>query len=138
MKTSLIRKSNAGFALAASLVILVICSVFGVFFTKMFLLGQEDAARDGLGAQAIQAARAGADYAAYQSLRSNSCTNSTVVFVGLSSFNVFLTCSTTTTSEAGASVVIDAWTIVACNSTSCPGTASAGYVERQMKIVLAK
>ena len=51
----------------AALALLAICAVFGVFFLKMFLMGQDSAARDAMAEKALQEARAGAEYGAYQS-----------------------------------------------------------------------
>jgi MSHA biogenesis protein MshP len=132
------RSNRNGFAIAAALGILVICAVFGVFFMKMFNAAQESTARDAMGERAYQAARAGAEYAAYQSLVKTTCAPSTPSLPGFTEFTVSLTCARTSTSEGGTSVNVDAWTITTCTTASCPGTATAGYVERQIKVVFAK
>jgi hypothetical protein len=131
-------KKKSGFALAAALGVLVICAVFGGFVLKMFNLSQESEARDALGEKAYQAAKGGAEYAAYQSLIKNTCASSNVALPGFSEFTVALTCSRTATSESGVSVSVDLWTVTACSTASCPGTASAGYVERQIKVMFAR
>jgi MSHA biogenesis protein MshP len=132
------KAAQKGFAIAAALAILAVCAVFGIFLLKMFTLGQEGAARDALGEKALQAARAGADYATYQSLVNGSCANATIAFPGFAEFTVALTCSRSTVSEGGASVLMDSWISTACSSTPCPGTASASYIERQVKLDIAK
>lgn len=121
----------------AALALLAICAVFGVFFLTMFNLGQESAARDSMAEKALQAARAGADYGAYQSLINGTCAPSTLSLPGLSDFTVALACSRTSVVEAGTTIKIDSWTSTACSSAACPGTPSGSYVERQVKIDIA-
>ena len=128
---------NKGFAIAGVLIILGICAVFSVYLLKMVTLEEESSVKDSSGESAYQAARAGAEYAAYQSLRLNNCSSSNISLTSLSTYNINLTCSRSTVLESGSSVTIDKWVIIACNASSCPSVASASYVERQMTIVIA-
>lgn len=132
------RRTKSGFALAGALALLAICAALSVFFLKMFNLGQEDLARDALSEKAYQAARAGIDFGAYQTLINNTCVSSTRVFPGIAEMNVSLSCQRVSTSEGGVTVTIDTWTALACSSTSCPGVSGPGYVERQVRISVAK
>lgn len=127
-----------GFAIGAALAILCICAVFGVFFLKMFVLGQESSARDAMGEKAYQAARAGMEYGAYQSLINSSCLPATLAVPGFTEFTVALSCIRVSTSEAGVPVTVDTWTSLACSGAVCPGAVGPSYVERQIKVTLAK
>lgn len=127
-----------GFAMAGALVILVVCAVFSLYVLKMSTLASESAAHDSIGEFAYQAARSGAELAAYQSIRNNSCASTTLTFAGLTNYTVSLNCSRSIVSESGVALTVDSWTIVACNSAVCPNVATAGYTERQIKIVIAK
>ena len=132
------RSSRSGFAIAAALALLAICAVLGVFFLKMFNLGQEDAARDAGAEKAYQAARAGLEYGAYQSLSLGACANSTLALPGFTEFTVQVSCQRISTSEAGVALNVDSWMAIACNASSCPGVANAGYVERQARMSIVK
>ena len=138
MKIHPMRPNEFGFALAGALAILVICAVLGVFFLKMFNLGQEDAARDTSSERAYQAARAGGEHAAYQSLVVGACANSSLSLAAFADLTVALSCQRSATTEAGTSVNVDTWTIVACSKPSCPGSLSPSYVERRLRLVIAK
>lgn len=121
----------------AALALLAICAVFGVFFLKMFLMGQDSAARDAMAEKALQAARAGAEYGAYQSLANGACANATLSLPGFSGFNVAVSCTRASVVEAGEAIKIDSWTATACSAATCPSAPSAAYVERQVKIDIA-
>jgi MSHA biogenesis protein MshP len=132
------RVTSSGFAIASALGLLVICAVLGVFFLKMFNLGQEDAARDASSERAYQAARAGSEYAAYQSLVLGNCAASLLSLSAFTDLTISLACQRTVALEAGSSVNVDTWTVIACSASSCPGALSSSYVERRMRLVIAK
>lgn len=132
------RLVSRGFAIAGVLAILAVCAVLSVYLVKMFNLGQEDAARDALGERAYQAARAGADYGAYQSLINNSCAAAAPSFPGLTDMTVALSCQRVSTSEAGVPVTVDTWISLACTAAACPGVKGPAYVERRMQITVAR
>lgn len=138
MKKKSTRPKELGFALAGALAILVICAVLGVFFLKIFNLGQEDAARDASSERAYQAARAGGEYAAYQSLVLGGCGSSSLSLAAFADLTVALSCQRFVTTEAGSPVNIDTWIIIACSAASCPGALSSSYVERRVRLVIAK
>lgn len=127
-----------GFAVGASLAVLAICAGFSLYVVQMFTAAQETAAKDFDGEQAYQAAKAGIELAAYQSLVASTCANTSTTFPGLDSYTVSMSCSRTSTSEAGVSILVDSWLITACNAASCPSGVSASYVERQMSATFAK
>lgn len=131
-------RAKSGFALAAALGLLAVCSVLGLFFLKMFTLGQEDAARDASSERAYQAARAGGEYAAYQSLVVGACSSSSVSLAAFADLTVALACQRSVTAEAGAAVNVDTWTVIACSAASCPGSPSSSYVERRLRLVIAR
>jgi hypothetical protein len=136
----MIKNSLRGFATMAALAILVICGGFSIFFLNMFTLGQESAARDALGESALQAAKAGAEVAAYRSMASGSCVNEVLALPGFEQFTVVLACSRVSTTESGAAVTIDRWVSTACSGaagSACPGAPGPAYVERQVKIDIA-
>lgn len=129
---------DSGFALAGALALLVICAVLGVFFLKMFNLGQEDAARDAMAERAYQAAKAGVDFGLHQTLVNNTCAVAAPSFPGLSDLTVSLSCTRFSTTEAGVAVTVDTWTSLACSAASCPGARTASYVERQLRVSVAR
>ena len=133
------RKTRSGFATFAALAILALCGGFAVFFLKMFTLGQEKAALEAMGEKALQAAKAGGEIAIYQSAVSGSCANSTVSLPGFEEFTVALSCARTTTAEGSVAVTVDQWVVTACNASTCPaGAPSGSYVERQVKLDVAR
>jgi MSHA biogenesis protein MshP len=127
-----------GFAVGASLAILAICAVFSLYVVQMYTAAQETAAKDYEGEQAYQAAKAGIEFSAYQSLVLGTCSNTSTTFPGLDSFTVSMSCSRTSTSESGIPIVVDSWLVTACNAASCPGGVGPSYVERQMSATFAK
>lgn len=138
MKKTFIPLLSRGFAMAGVLAILAVCAVLSVYLLKMFNLGQEDAARDVLGERAYQAAKAGVDYGAYQTLINNTCTSAAPSFPGLTDMTVTLSCQRVSTSEAGVAVTVDTWTSVACSAAACPGVKGPAYVERRIQISVAR
>lgn len=129
---------SRGFAIAGALALLVICAALGVYFLKMFNLGQEDSARDSGSERAYQAARAGAEYAAYQSLVAGACSPTVLSFPAFADLTVSLACQRQATLEAGVAINVDAWTVTACSAAACPATPSSSYVERRLRLVIAK
>lgn len=128
------RALSAGFAMAGVLLLLVVLAVLGVSLTRMFIAGQEDAARDAMGSQAYQAARAGLEAGLYQSLRSGVCADSAFTLPGLADYTISLSCARSVTSEGAQPIIIDTWKSLACNQAPCPSSAPrAGYVERELR-----
>lgn len=132
------RRAREGFAIGGALLLLAALAVLGLSLARIFMSGQEDFAREAMGAQALQSAKAGAQLARYQSESLGVCETSSVRFPGLEEYPATLICERHTTMEAGRPVEAHAWRIIACNAPRCPAAEPAdGYVQRELR-VLAK
>lgn len=133
------RARSGGFAAIAAIFVLVVLAGMGVALVTISSAQQRSSAFDALGSQAYQAARAGIEVGVYQALRNDTCANTTVDLTGgLAAFSVQLQCTVTSHVEAATPATrLFHITATACNRTSCPGTADATYVERQLRAVVA-
>jgi MSHA biogenesis protein MshP len=139
---------QSGFVLVLAVFMLVMLAAISAYLLTISNLQVQAAAQDELGARAYQSARSGIDWGAYQILRApaqafaTACaagtTTQTIALSGeLAGFSVAVTCQAGAAQSEGASA-FRAYTITAtgCNQASCPGTAGATYVERQLRISL--
>ena len=138
---------ESGFALPTAIFLMVILAALGVFIARITLLQSTSTSLDALGAGAYQAARAGVEWGAHNSLRNSVCAASTTLaFAGtaLSPFTATVTCSSTATDELGVTGSIDQIASTACNEPAagpvCPNPAptSANYVDRRITITVSR
>jgi len=141
-------RRQSGFVLVLAVFMLVMLAAISAYLLTISNLQVQTAAQDELGARAYQSARTGIDWGAYQILRAPAQAFATACVAGsstqtialsgqLAGFSVAVTCQAGAAQTEGAST-FRAYSITAtgCNQASCPGTASATYVERQLKVSL--
>lgn len=122
-----------GFAAIVAVFILVVLGGMGAVLVSVFSGQQRASAFDALGIQAYQAARAGIEVGAYRALN-GTCAGTTFT---LAPFTVDVQCSPTSHEEAGATIDVFHIVATACNRGSCPASADASYVERQLRATVA-
>ena len=139
-----------GFSLPTAIFLLVILAMLGAFVVSVTGFQQKSSQLDLQGARALQAARAGVEWGAFQVLRGANvppgvpgcfaATNLTFAGTSMSGFTTTVTCTRTTHSELTATVYMDQITAVACNQTPCPNAAptSADYIERQITTTIGQ
>jgi MSHA biogenesis protein MshP len=138
-----------GFALPTAIFLMVILAALGAYIARVNLLQSSSSALDVLGSGAYQAARAGAEWGAYNSLHNTTCATSTsLTFAGtaLASFTATVTCIPPTPplpDELGVTVTIDKITSIACNEPLagvCPNSTptNANYTERSITITVSR
>lgn len=135
------RSRQEGFSLVSAIFLLVVIAALGTFAVTLSTTQQQSAALDVMGARAYQAARAGIEWGAYQVLRSGGGCGvaAQTLPVGtlpgtLSGFDVDVVCTSSTASEAAATV-----TMYQLTSTAQQGTvATPNYVQRQMSVTIAQ
>lgn len=141
------RARRGGFALPTAIFLMVILAALGVFIARITLLQSTSSSLDALGSGAYQAARAGMEWGAYNSLRNTTCAASTALTFtdsALAPFTATVTCSSTATDELGVVGSIDQITSTACNEPAagpvCPNPAptSANYVDRRITITVGR
>ncbi len=151
MNSAIPRRSNgrqSGFVLVLAVFMLVMLAAISAYLLTISNLQVQAAVQDEAGARAYQSARTGIDWGASQILRApaqafaTACvagaTTQTIALSGqLAGFSVAVTCQAGAAQTEGAST-FRAYNITAtgCNQVSCPGTAGATYVERQLKVSL--
>jgi MSHA biogenesis protein MshP len=134
-------RAQCGFALPAAIFLMVILALLGAFIVRINTIQISSLATDALGTVAYQAARAGTEWGAYQSLRNNSCAGTTLTFAGtsLAPFTTAVSCARTTANELGTVITIDQITATACNQPPCPNNApGANYLERKVTITVGQ
>lgn len=133
------RSRSRGFAAIAAIFVLVVLAGMGVAMVTISSAQQRSSAFDALGSRAYQAARAGIEVGVYQALRNDTCANTTFALTGaLAAFSVQLQCTVTSHVEVATPATrLFHITVTACNRASCPGSADATYVERQLRAVVA-
>jgi len=133
-------RCQTGFALPTAIFLLVILALVAAAIISISVLQASSTSLNVLGARAYQAAKAGTEWGAYQSLRNNSCASaSTALTLGgtLAGYTVNVSCTRTTHTEGATTVNADTITATACNQTPCPNSAPASnYVERQITVVI--
>jgi MSHA biogenesis protein MshP len=144
-------RSPRGFLVIAAVFLLVVLAGLVGYLMTVSTTSQTASAADFNSARAYQAARAGLEVAAFQVLRSNTCTAAqNIAFTSnLSGHTATVTCSSSVLTEGG--VTVTAYTLVSngCNepvSGACPNsttavvstTTSVGYAERELRLTLTK
>lgn len=145
-----------GFATITVIFVLVVLAALGVALAAISQRQQLGSAMDLASAQALQAARAGLEWGAWQVMRNPAapapapaCPATTSFVPGgtLSSFTVTITCNRTpaagTVADGATQLAFYQLTATACNRSgagACPvaGTPGATYVERQLSWTLAR
>jgi len=84
-----------GFALGTAIFLLLVLAALGAAMLTFSSAQHAGSAMDVQGARALQAARAGIEWGAYQALRNSSCTGSTTVALAgnLADFTLVVECS---------------------------------------------
>lgn len=153
-------KSSRGFVLMAAIFLIVTFAAIGAYLVTIATGQVEAASQDEQGSRAYLAARAGVDWAAYQLLRratvppaavadfgpvcvATNAASATLTLGALGgpagdSFRASVTCARSTEVEGGVTIEVFLITSTACNRAACTASGDAGYVERQLQLVLAK
>jgi MSHA biogenesis protein MshP len=144
-------RSTRGFLVIAAVFLIVVLAGLVAYLMSVSTTSQAASAADFNSARAYQASRAGLEVAAFQVLRSSTCTASqNIAFTGnLSGYTATVTCTSKTVSEGG--VTVTAYSLVSngCNETvggACPNsttvvvstTTSPFYAERELSLSLTK
>ncbi len=92
-----------GFALVAAIFLIVVLSSLGVYIVRISGIQHQTVNVALLGARALQAARAGVEWGAFQALDSAACTTTTLALTegGLNGFDVEVTCTGSSHTETG-------------------------------------
>jgi MSHA biogenesis protein MshP len=128
-----------GFSLISAIFLLVVIAALGTFAVTLSTNQQQSAALDVWGSRAYQAARAGIEWGAYQELINGSCVAGPQTLAALpntlAGFTVTVACTSYPSyNEAGNTV--NMYQLLSTASQGAVGTPN--YVERQMKVTIAK
>lgn len=132
-----------GFTTVAAVFLITILSLLSAYLVGLRVYQELDVTLDTAGTRAYAAARSGAEWGAYNSLRNNTCTGTTALTLGgsLVNYKATVTCVRSTFNEGGTTVLIDTIVANACNQPSagnCPNaTPGPNYVERQMTFTVS-
>lgn len=147
------KRGAHGFVLMAALFLIVTFAAIGAYLVTVSTGQIEAATQDEQGARAYQAARTGIDWGAYQVLMNpagafaaTTCTTpaaSQTLPLGTfggpgGSFQVVVSCTRTTETEAGNTVQVYIVTATGCNQAPCTAAGDPTYVERQLQLVVAR
>jgi len=149
---SLKQLRQRGFSLITAIFLIVVLAALGAYMVIFTGLQQATLQADVLGVRAYHAARSGAEWAIYRALDPDNtiapgaatfaaCPTGTLNTLGgsLAPFTVTVACTSSDHTEAGRSIRVFVITATACNSATCPsGSPSAGYVERQIAVTIAR
>jgi MSHA biogenesis protein MshP len=128
--------------MVAVIALLAVLTVFGASLVVISTTQQLGAAMDLQGVRAYHAARGGVEWGLYQVLRNGqSCAtlNQTIAYGGnLSDFSASVTCLSSDHQEASSPVTLFTITATGCNEAACPAAPSATYVERQLRVTVAR
>jgi|GEM_PF-227889 len=120
-----------GFSIVSALFLLVVLAVLGAFMATFSSIQHTTSAMDVRGAQAYQAARAGAEWGIYQALRNTSCAPGSLALDG---FMVEVTCTASAYTEGETPV-----SVYAITSTAKSGQdGKFNRVERQIQVTVSK
>lgn len=139
-------RRSAGFTMVSVIFIVVVLAALGAAIASVSTRQHLGSAAEVESARAMQAARAGLEWAAFQVLRSPAppaaapgCFGTTsFTAAGLGSYTITVSCNRTAGTDGSTAMVFYQLTANACNtptSGSCPNTAASPgttYVERQL------
>jgi len=135
--------AQRGFTIVAAVFLITILSLLSAYLVGLRVYQELDVTLDTLGTRAYAAARSGAEWGAFNSLRNNTCTATTALTLGgsLAGYKATVTCVRSTFNEGGTTVLIDTIIANACNQPlagNCPNaTPGTNYVERQMTFTVS-
>lgn len=138
------RSAERGFALASAVFLITILFLLSAYLVAFRVYQDSAISLDALGARAYAAARSGAEWGAYNSLRNNTCTPTTALALGgtLAGYTATVTCVRNAYNEGGTTINIDTIVANACNQPAggnCPNAApGAYYVERQVTFTVGQ
>jgi len=139
------RPRQRGFLIMAAVFLVVVVGAFIAYLATQSNVQQTTSISDFQSARALQAARSGIEFGAYQIMQNNAdCTAfpATITFTGttLAEFTAAVTCTATGATEGANTVNIYQLTSNACNIPACPNatTTAPTYVERQVSLTIAK
>ena len=133
-----------GFTLVAAVFLIAVLAMLSAYLVTLRSYQDAGFSLETLGLRAYSASRAGAEWAAYNSLRNNACAATTGIVLGgsLSGFTATVSCSRATYSEGANTVAVDTIVSTSCNQPAagaCPNPApGAFYVERQITMTVAQ
>ena len=133
--------SQRGFTLVAAVFLITILFLLSAYLISVRVQQEAGVTLDMLGTRAYAAARSGAEWGVYDSLRNGNCVVTPALALGgsLSGFTVTVTCTRSTYDEAGTTVNMDTIVALACNNAVCPpATPGANYVERQVTVTVGQ
>lgn len=130
-----------GFAAITAIFIVIVLGGLGIVIATISAGQQRASTFDLNGVRAYQAARAGIEFGAFDSLRNNAVNcpsgGTTIALSGaLTGFWVTVACTGTSHTEAALMTVYNI-TATGCNRSACPGAPDATYVERQLQLTVA-
>lgn len=144
-------RAAAGFTLVSVIFVLVVLALLGTALAQVSVRQQLGSAAELEHARALQAARAGLEWAAFQVLRTPAppaaapaCFGATNFTPGgLDAFTVSVSCTRTDGNDGATPLAFYRLVATACNAPSggaCPasGTPAATYVERQLAWTVAR
>ena len=141
MKREILRRPH-GFTTVAATFITTVLAVVSAYLIGIRVNQDSTVSLDTLGTRALAAARAGAEWGAYRSIRDDNCAGATSLALAgtLAGYTATVTCTRTTYNEAGTSVRVDTIVATACNQPNlgaCPNATPTGYyAERQITITV--
>ena len=137
-------KRARGFTTVAATFLTTILAVLSAYLVGFRVYQDTSLSLDAMGTRAFAAARAGAEWGAYKSLRDGTCSGATSVALAgtLAGFTATVTCTRGVYNEGAANVNVDTIVVNACNQPvggACPNAAPAAYyAERQVTITVAR
>lgn len=145
------RHADRGFTLVTVVFVLVVLALLGTGLARISVRQQLGSAAEVEQARAMQAARAGLEWAAFQVLRNPAppaaapaCfAGTSFAPTGLGGFTVTLGCTRTDGSDGGSTIAFYRLVATACNAPAggaCPtsGMPSSTYVERRLTWTVAR
>jgi MSHA biogenesis protein MshP len=136
-------REQRGFALVSGIFLITILFLLSAYLIGFRVHQDSSLALDALGTRAYAAARSGAEWGAYNSLRNGTCAASTALAFDatLAGYTATVTCSRSSYDEGGVLVTVDTVVANACNQPAagnCPNPApGVNYSERQITMTVA-
>ena len=137
-------RRQRGFLLMAAVFLVVVVGAFIGYLATQSNVQELTSADDVQAARALQAARSGIEWGAYQVIRNNSCSGTSLTFPAgttLAPFTATVTCTASGSLTEGATTeIVYKVTANACNSPPCPNnaTTSATYVDREITVSIVR
>jgi MSHA biogenesis protein MshP len=151
------RDNQAGIALASAIFLIVVLAALAAIVVTVSGLQQTTSARDAMGSQAFQAARAGIEWGAYKVLQqgvvplgAGVCPAPTAIPMpagtNLTGWTVNVSCQPFKVDDGsraqatGNQLELYVITATACNQPPCPNNTNPGpsYVERQLQATISR